>query len=122
MNRTNQAYERFWEGRKLWADLIGHTRKLTSLAITHMPSSQSTEVLAHVAAFPTALKMHLRGYKNEKELVMIYASFLGKPGKEQALQIAKSNNMPITIVTRMSQLMVPLRGLDRFSLQLSPSL
>ena len=26
--RTNTAYERFWEGRKLWANLVNDTRKM----------------------------------------------------------------------------------------------
>ena len=100
-------------GRQLWASLISYTRKLTTLTLTHMPASQSTEVMAHIAAFPWALKMHLRGYKNEAELRMIYMSFLGEAGAELSATMAKSNNMPMTIVTMLSQLMVPLRGLDR---------
>eukprot|EP00281_Chroomonas_sp_CCMP1168_P027219 CAMPEP_0206249278 /NCGR_PEP_ID=MMETSP0047_2-20121206/20822_1 /ASSEMBLY_ACC=CAM_ASM_000192 /TAXON_ID=195065 /ORGANISM="Chroomonas mesostigmatica_cf, Strain CCMP1168" /LENGTH=576 /DNA_ID=CAMNT_0053674987 /DNA_START=1 /DNA_END=1728 /DNA_ORIENTATION=+ len=111
--RTNQAYERFWEGRKLWADLASSCRSLTVLALEHLPKSLAPEFLAHVAAFPTALKMHLRGYKNEKEIKAIFNTFLGANSSAAAAVICQSNTMPLTILMGISQICAPIRVYER---------
>lgn len=72
--RTNSAHERYWEGRKLWGSLVNTTRNL-SRGILIFISTSSTEQIAikkaHielVAAFPIAMKLHLRREVLNEEL------------------------------------------------------
>jgi len=62
--RTNTAYERWWEGRKLWGSLVNNSRNLAAKLAAFIPESNKTErenaaVLIYNYAF--ALKEHLRG-------------------------------------------------------------
>ena len=69
--RTDQAYGRFWEGRTLWAQMASELRSLTRVTVSNrdLLSPQAfDEVLAHLAAYPVALKQHLRGENNPEEL------------------------------------------------------
>jgi ion channel-forming bestrophin family protein len=69
--RTNTAYDRWWEGRKQWGALVNASRNV-SMKIDAFFSEQSSglkdEILALIAAFPTACKDHLRQVKNLQEL------------------------------------------------------
>lgn len=72
--RTNTAYERFWEGRKFWGQLINNTRSLTSQIWVAVAESEAEDkakkeaALYLVAAFPVALKLHLRSEPVNSEL------------------------------------------------------
>ncbi len=62
--RTNTAYDRWWEGRKLWGALVNNTRNLAVKSNTFLPSDCSAErqfFKTMIGEFPTALKEHLRG-------------------------------------------------------------
>ncbi|MEY3432496.1 MAG: hypothetical protein RL131_432 [Bacteroidota bacterium] len=62
--RTNSAYDRWWEGRKLWGDLTNSNRALTSL-LNGMLSKNDVETRKKIAAliscFAYALRYHLKG-------------------------------------------------------------
>jgi putative membrane protein len=60
--RTNTAYERWWEGRRLWGSLVNTSRNLAlKLNAALPPEHPSRAVLAHdIAAFASTLKAHLR--------------------------------------------------------------
>lgn len=68
--RTNTAYDRWWEGRKLWGALVNNTRNLSVKLNAFLPSNcQSERVFfkTMIGEFPTALKEHLRaGIKLEE--------------------------------------------------------
>jgi putative membrane protein len=61
--RINTAYERWWEGRKLWGSLVNNCRGL-AVKLTAILSGQHSEdldgLLKLLAQFPDALKEHLR--------------------------------------------------------------
>ena len=61
--RINTAYERWWEGRRLWGSLINNSRslaaKLSALVGEKLPE-EATSILNTIATFPFALKDHLR--------------------------------------------------------------
>ena len=78
--RTSQSYERFWEARTLWDGVYSSTRSITRLACATLqdpsrtdPSSEDAfraeAIVGLCAAFPYALKQHLRGERNAEELV-----------------------------------------------------
>ena len=61
--RTNTAYDRWWEGRKLWGALVNNTRNLAVKLNAFLPSSCQAErqyFKTMIGEFPTALKEHLR--------------------------------------------------------------
>lgn len=61
--RTNSAYERWWEGRKLWGQLVNDLRNLSAKAavFVDLDDSQREKFNQLLIAFPAALKEHLRG-------------------------------------------------------------
>ncbi|MDG1873619.1 MAG: bestrophin family ion channel [Mariniblastus sp.] len=61
--RTNTAYDRWWEGRKMWGALVNNTRNLSVKINAFLPESCQAEkefFRAMIGNFPTALKEHLR--------------------------------------------------------------
>lgn len=69
--RTNTAYERWWEGRKLWGSLINNSRNLAIKLNVYIPAGEHEtrerfRVLISNYAF--ALKEHLRNSKKTEEL------------------------------------------------------
>ncbi|MGB5961535.1 MAG: bestrophin family ion channel [Coleofasciculaceae cyanobacterium] len=72
--RTNTAYERFWEGRKLWGSLVNNTRNLSRLIwvsireVEPEDKMQKIAALRLIVAFAIATKLHLRGEVVNREL------------------------------------------------------
>lgn len=61
--RINTAYDRWWEGRKLWGSLINNARNLVIKINTIVPKTEieaKKEIAELVSNFPFALKEHLR--------------------------------------------------------------
>jgi ion channel-forming bestrophin family protein len=72
--RTNTAYERFWEGRRLWGNLVNDSRNM-ALQIWVMMNDVEPEdrakriaVLRLVIAFTVATKLYLRSEPVNREL------------------------------------------------------
>ncbi|MDO1446796.1 bestrophin family ion channel [Rhodocytophaga aerolata] len=68
--RTNTAYDRWWEGRKLWGGLVNNSRNM-ALMVHSLLEGQATEdrnfYAKHIANFAIAMKEHLRkGVKLEE--------------------------------------------------------
>ncbi len=61
--RTNSAYDRFWEGRKLWGALVNDSRNLIRGVAVHLAADRDLVVkLARlIADFAPATMHHLRG-------------------------------------------------------------
>jgi len=69
--RTNTAYDRWWEGRKLWGMLVNNTRQLAIMLEASLPENdrESRDYFArHISNFGIALKEHLRKGVNFEEL------------------------------------------------------
>jgi len=64
--RTNQSYQRFWEGRILWGKVFDRCRTTLRTALAYMDGDIDTyeAILRHLKAFPVALKQHLRGARH----------------------------------------------------------
>jgi putative membrane protein len=65
--RTNTAYERWWEGRKIWGSLVNSSRNL-ALKIRAIVPSQSQFFVAMIPNYAFAMKNHLRGEHHSVEL------------------------------------------------------
>ena len=60
--RTNTSYDRWWEGRRLWGQLVNISRGLAHQLDALLPSgaAQRAEYAAIMATFPSTLAAHLR--------------------------------------------------------------
>lgn len=61
--RTNTAYDRWWEGRKLWGQLVNDSRQLAIKITTFLPDEASEDRLFFKRMIPNvvfAMKHHLR--------------------------------------------------------------
>lgn len=94
--RTNTAYERFWEGRKLWGVLINTVRNLARelwVGINEENLQDQTEKIDNIrllVAFAIATKLHLRSEPLDRELAELMPS-------EQYERLQKMNNPPLEI-------------------------
>jgi putative membrane protein len=67
--RNNSAYDRYWEGRKLWGELVLRSRNLARQCLslvddeTNKPAAEHlrTRMIRRTIAFAHALRHHLRG-------------------------------------------------------------
>jgi ion channel-forming bestrophin family protein len=69
--RTNTAYDRWYEGRRLWGSLVNNTRQLAIMLEASLPKDdkESRNFFArHISNFGIALKEHLRKGTKLEEL------------------------------------------------------
>jgi ion channel-forming bestrophin family protein len=65
--RTNTAYDRWWEGRKVWGSLINTSRNLFIKAKNLIFEKEvANNMMQQVTDFANALKSHLRRNKTDK--------------------------------------------------------
>src|SRR4028119_822207 len=94
--RTNTAYERFWEGRKLWGGLVNNTRNLARqiwVDIAEVKPEDRTKkisALRLLVAFAVATKLHLRAEPVNTELE-------GLMSPSQYFKLKTMNNPPLEI-------------------------
>jgi ion channel-forming bestrophin family protein len=94
--RTNTAYERFWEGRKLWGSLVNTVRNLSRQiwvnVLEREPEDRQEKVLImrSLVAFAVATKLHLRQQSVNQELQDLLPS-------SQFFQLKAMNNPPLEV-------------------------
>lgn len=67
--RTNTGYDRWWEGRKKWGELVNNTRNLAIKISTHTTNKESKDFFARmIPNYGYALKEHLRNGVKVEEL------------------------------------------------------
>lgn len=98
--RTNTAYDRYWEGRKLFGTIGACTRNLAISFLCHWDSKgksmeqEKIKFLHLLIAFPKLAKGHLR---EEKDLSEVKSLLAVCSEKEKAF-LVESNHLPISIV------------------------
>lgn len=87
--RTNSAYDRWWEGRKLWGQLVNDIRNLAIKAGVYLQADaeENEKVGRLLIAFPLALRWHLRGQPPEEKVTMLVPGF--KPSDHLPLNLSK---------------------------------
>lgn len=94
--RTNTAYEKFWEGRKLWGSLTNTTRNLTRtiwIVIQEQTPQQrqkKQEAMKLVVAFAVATKLSLRYEPVNEEIAALISA-------EHYEQLKTMNHPPLEI-------------------------
>jgi len=103
--RNGAAYDRFWEGRKLWGALVNTSRSLARQAdsVMHSTPENQTEVAAfrerfvrRVIAFVHAMRIHLR----DQECIDEYSKFLPP---EDFAALKNSKNRPVAIIEQLGR-------------------
>ncbi|HEY9300548.1 MAG TPA: bestrophin family ion channel, partial [Phormidium sp.] len=94
--RTNTAYERFWEGRKLWGIITNNTRNLARQIWVSVeerePQDRDSKIAALrlLVAFAVTTKLHLRGEPVNEELE-------GLTTKDKYYKLKEMNNPPLEV-------------------------
>ena len=76
--RINSAYDRWWEGRKLWGSLLNNSRNIAIKLNAILPGDdiRSRKEIQHLlSTYATVLKEHLRG-KNAMDQIEFNSVFL----------------------------------------------
>jgi ion channel-forming bestrophin family protein len=95
--RTNTAYERFWEGRKAWGNIVNNIRNLSRsiwVAIAEIEPihrQEKEQILYLLVAFAIATKLHLRSQPVNDSLTK-FVSLL------QLKKLQSMNNPPLEII------------------------
>lgn len=69
--RVNSAYDRWWEGRKLWGSLVNNTRNLSFKINAFLSSADRNDrewFAKMISNIPASLRDHLRDRKNTKAM------------------------------------------------------
>lgn len=69
--RTNTAYDRWWEGRKLWGSLVNNSRNMSMKLNAYLPDEDVTtryQLKRLIIAYANALKNHLASEEIRLEL------------------------------------------------------
>ncbi|WP_413163245.1 bestrophin family protein [Capilliphycus salinus ALCB114379] len=94
--RTNTAYDRFWEGRKMWGTLVNTVRNFSRqiwVTIRENEPKDTEEKIATLkllVAFAFATKLHLRGEKINQEIEVLVTP-------EQYSMLKQMNHPPLEI-------------------------
>lgn len=97
--RTNTAYERWWEGRKMWGSLTNTSRNLAMKINAVLPKDDElnrTFFKEHIVEYAFALKRHLRGHQRDSEVFqsnLIIDHELHKPNHIAALMYTRLNDL-----------------------------
>ena len=99
--RNNSAYDRFWEGRKLWGSLVNTSRSITRQLLTLIEPAPGDGPAADasarrgvhlVIAFVHALRHHLRESDPSESLAAVLPA-------SEAERLAAEDNVPLAILT-----------------------
>ncbi|MFA6056839.1 MAG: bestrophin family protein [Taibaiella sp.] len=83
--RTNSAYDRWWEGRKKWGELVNNSRNLAIYLHSCLPpeNEESRHYLAvRISNFALALKEHLRMGTQIDEFILVSAEEIEQYNKK----------------------------------------
>ncbi len=58
--RNSSAYDRFWEGRKIWGQIVNTSRSLTRQILTLVDTDKANELVQLQIAWVHALRHHFR--------------------------------------------------------------
>ncbi len=95
--RINSAYDRWWEGRKLWGSLLNNSRNLAIKLNALLPKNDlhnRRELQAMISNFAFALKEHLRNNTGVKELQP-----MSSVSEEEYLKAAHKPNLIAKVLT-----------------------
>jgi ion channel-forming bestrophin family protein len=98
--RTNAAYDRWWEGRKIWGGIVNQSRNLAIKAMANgsMDDAFRDRFVRWSAAFCHVARRSLRGERDLPELVTLL-------GAEDAARVAAANHMPAFVALELGRML-----------------
>jgi putative membrane protein len=111
---NNQAYDRWWEARKIWGALVNDSRSLTRSLIQYVDQSDDSfailkrMVYRHIA-FLYALKANLRNATDE-----IYVKYLNDADIKEMNRHSNAHNALLSIQSRDLELLYRKQYIDGF--------
>lgn len=99
--RTNTAYDRWWEGRKLWGGFVNGSRSFSMKLAAFAPQSETRVVQALLTNYFISCKDHLRREMSIKQWVEI-------PGKSVD-QYTNASHIPNAILADLIRELVALQ-------------
>lgn len=92
--RTNSAYDRWWEGRKLWGNLVNNSRNLALKLATMANRQEEKDFFGKmIGNFAFALKEHLRDRHHPEEMQGL--------NKEEMTSLKQFSHKPLYLLNRM---------------------
>ena len=123
--RTNSAYDRWWEGRKLWGSMVNNTRNFAHKlnACLDEDDNETRKWFAQmVPNFVIAVKEHLRKGVNLSDLEIVDEKFLARvesakhiPNRLSSMMYERVNDLYKKKVISGEQLFMLDRELKEFS-------
>jgi len=102
--RTNSAYDRWWEGRKLWGSLVNNCRNLAVQTNGFLPKDDKKtrhEMAVLISNFCSALKDHLRNGANPDILMEL--------NETQLSELRSKKNIPNELSSQIHHLLISCR-------------
>ncbi|UMY64710.1 bestrophin family protein [Flavobacterium sp. HJ-32-4] len=116
--RTNSAYDRWWEGRKLWGSLVNNSRNL-ALKLSAMLHDENDRAFFRktIPAYATVLDVHLKDDKLSLQLFddVILPESGHQPNHLAALMFARLNSLYQQKVLTGDQLIILNAEMQSFS-------
>ena len=93
--RTNSAYDRWWEGRRLWGQLVNDSRNLAIRvqAFVNVPQNEKVLLGEQIVSFAYSLKHHLRDSRPTKNL----------PGITPIVMIPNTHHLPAQVALQIHE-------------------
>src|SRR5436190_17627129 len=103
--RTNSSYDRFWEGRRMWGNIINESRNLARLGSTVLAGVPEIRerMFSWLIAFPIAVMQQLRGRVTE---LGVAAEKLSETERRQALD---QQHVPLAVARQMTSCLAEAR-------------
>ena len=105
--RTNTAYERWWEGRKKWGELLNNSRQLAiKIAETPLDKTDKDFFMRMISNYAEALKNHLREKSKWTDLNLL---------ETEINYLSKSEHIPNSIVQLIYKKLYALKNEGKIS-------
>lgn len=108
--RTNASYDRFWEGRRMWGNIINESRNLArfSHALLSAAPQLRDRTVQWLVAFVYAAMHRLRGEKGLGPDAQVLPA-------EEVRQVLSSDHVPLAAARRMTSVLVEARDQGHLS-------
>lgn len=123
--RTNSAYDRWWEGRKLWGSMVNNTRNLAHKLNAFLPKGDELDrkyFSIMIPNFVVSVREHLRKGVNQRDLEDAGGDFMQRiehvkhiPNRVSSLMYERINELLQNKVITGDHLIVMDRELKEFS-------
>lgn len=97
--RINAGYDRWWEARKIWGNIVNQTRNLAIIVLNYnifIDEHSKLHIINYISAMPYLIKNHLRGNNSLEEV----RHLLDEP---LLSLLSKSSNKPNVLSSKLAQ-------------------